>query len=288
MQTFFTLLITLVLFCAQSVAEAKSFSILNLNVFDQLQGDWTPDFRARRMGALGQWIEENSPDIIVFQEARGILPGDKNGGSDSIDADLAKLKPAYAYRRYIHEMTGQDGASYGYWMGAKRAPQEEWSDGFAFPGGVARKVQAAIWRDLPIFAQGIATQKNCIGLLSLHLSYQNSQVRQKEADWILAWLKKAEAKCPHWIVLGDFNADSDTKEIQLLLKAGLVSFADPKQATVGAWNPIRQIYGKDIPSKTIDWAFARDTLGGKGEVVFDRPVHGEWLSDHAGVWLRWQ
>jgi endonuclease/exonuclease/phosphatase family metal-dependent hydrolase len=249
-------------------------TVLNLNVFDQLQGQWEPDFRAKRMAVLAQWVHKQSPDLVVFQEAKGELPGASGGGGDS--SDIEALKDIYPYRKYVHEMTGADGASYGYWMGAKSAPRKEWSDGFAFPGGVARKTQAAVW----------GQDNDCVGVLSLHLSYQNTSVRQLEAKWVLDWIDQHKVDCPNWLVMGDFNADQEDAEIQILTQAGLRSTVVEKKPTVGAFNPIRQIYGKDIPSRTIDWIFAQAGLAGLAEVVFDTPVDGLWISDHAGIFLQ--
>lgn len=247
-------------------------TILNINIFDQLQGTWGPEFRTERTTVLSHWLHQHSPDLVVMQEARGVLPGAEGGGADSVDGIL--LRDLYPYRRYVHEMTGADGASYGYWMGAKAQPVKEWKDGFAFPGGVARMTEAALWK---------STAK-CVGVLSLHLSYQNTTVRQLEAQWILDWLSAHKVDCENWLVMGDFNADAESKEIQILMNGGLVSLVKNKKPTVGAFNPIRQIYGKDIPSQTIDWIFATAEVTGAARVVFDQPVEGQWISDHAGVW----
>ena len=119
--------------------------------------------------------------------------------------------------------------------------------------------------------------------MSLHLSYQNSEVRQKEAKWILDWLKKSESKCQRWLVLGDFNADQDDPEMKILFEGGLKTLIQTKKPTVGAFNPIRRIYGENIPSRTIDWALGWN-LQGVAEVVLDSPQkEGVWVSDHAGL-----
>lgn len=263
-----------VLFATILIApSALAFEVFNLNVFDQLQGEWEEDFRERRMNAVADYVKSRGPDLVVFQEAIGSLPGEKGGGSDSPDGEL--LAKIYPHRVYIHEMTGKDGASYGYWMGAKTKPAKWIKDGFSFPGGVERQVQGAI------FGEG----KSCLGVMSLHLSYQNSEVRVKEAKWILDWLKAKEKECPRWLVLGDFNADADSAEMKALFGGGLKNLFTKMKPTVGAYNPIRQIYGKDIPSKTIDWALGWN-ISGAAEVVLDRPYQGEWVSDHAAVYVK--
>ena len=107
-------------------------------------------------------------------------------------------------------------------------------------------------------------------------------VRRLEAAWILDWLKKKEALCAHWLVLGDMNADQDDPEIQDMFRGGLKHLFSELKPTVGAFNPIRRIYGDNIPSKTIDWALGW-SLDGDARVVLDSPYDGLWLSDHAGV-----
>jgi hypothetical protein len=81
-------------------------TVLNLNVFDQLQGKWESDFRANRMAVLSKWIREQSPDLVVLQEAQGDQPGAMGGGADS--SDTAALNSLYPFRKYVHEMTGAD------------------------------------------------------------------------------------------------------------------------------------------------------------------------------------
>ena len=262
-----------------SATEANAFTIFNLNVFDELQGEWSTGFRKERMDAVSQWIKNKNPDVVVFQEAKGKLPGDKRGGADSVDA--AKLKRMYPYRYYVYEMTGKDGAAYGYWLGAKQKPHLVWSDGFFFPGGVERKTQAALWKNISVDGK----KRQCLGILSVHLSYQTSEVRVQEARWISDWIRSKQKHCTRWVVMGDFNADDDAAEIRELLNSGFHSLYVEKKPTVGAFNPIRQIYGKDIPSKTIDWAFASGIEHGAAHVVLDSPLGDVWVSDHAGVWI---
>jgi endonuclease/exonuclease/phosphatase family metal-dependent hydrolase len=254
---------------------AFALDVFNLNVFDQLQGKWDAGFRTRRLNAVANYIGVKQPQIVVFQEARGILPGEEGGGSESSDSAL--LRSVYTERNYIHEMTGADLGSYGYWMGAQMAPRGWINDGFSFEGGVARRVQAAVWDH----ALG-PKDEDCLGILSLHMSYQTSAVRQVEARWILDWLRSHEKECKQWLVVGDFNADVPDREIQILFEGGLKPLYKEFKPTIGAFNPIRRIYGDNIPSKTIDWALGWN-LTGTAEVVLDSPWNGEWVSDHAAV-----
>jgi endonuclease/exonuclease/phosphatase family metal-dependent hydrolase len=269
------LMITLsaALYLALVSAQAHAFEVFNLNVFDQLQGQWTEDFRARRMSAIADYVKAENPDVVVFQEAIG-TKGEENGGKDSPDAEA--LKSAYPHSLYIHESFGQDGASYGYWIGSKQKPRHWVREGFSFPGGVDRKVEGALFSDV---------NGKCLGLLSLHLSYQNSKVRQEEAKWLLKWVKKSEKSCDRWLVVGDFNADERDPEMKALFKGGLRSLYREQKPTIGAFNPIRRIYGNDIASKTIDWALGWN-LDAEAKVVLDTPHNGEWVSDHAAVLIR--
>lgn len=268
MKTFFVLLAAFLI-----IPSARAFEVFNLNVFDQLQGEWDEGFRGRRMKVMAGYVKERKPDLVVFQEAIGELPGEKGGGKDSPDGSA--LAALYPHRAYIHEMAGKDGASYGYWMGSKKKPEQWIEDGFSFPGGVERRVQGAV------FGKG----ESCFGVISLHLSYQNSEVRVKEAHWLLDWLKGKERICAQWLVLGDFNADAESPEMKALFAGGLRDLFVERKPTVGAFNPIRQIYGKNTPSRTIDWALGWN-LKGDAEVVLDRAQAGEWVSDHAAVYVK--
>ncbi len=245
-------------------APAQAFTVFDLNVFDQLQGSWEPNFREKRITAISEWLKQNRPDVVMLQEAQG-------GGNDSKDA--IKIRSIYPYRFYVHEMTGADGESYGYWLGARKKPRNIWHDGFSFPGGVVRKTLAAVWD---------RGKHECVGVLSLHLSYQTSEVRVKEAKWIEDWIKGKQNDCKHWLVIGDFNADENSPEIKKLFSAGFRNLFTEVKPTVGAINPIRQIYGKDVPSQTIDWALGKN-FNGSARVVLDRPVKNVWVSDHAGI-----
>ncbi|MCO5141984.1 MAG: endonuclease/exonuclease/phosphatase family protein [Oligoflexia bacterium] len=247
-------------------ASALPTKVFNLNVFDQLQGKWESTFREKRIKELSSYIHEVLPDVVVFQEAQGT----ENYTSSKDSSHILKL---YPYQNYLHEMTGADGESYGYWIGAKEKPLKWIHEKFFFDGGVDRRVQGAIWK----------TETDCLGLLSLHLSYQNSAVRVKEADWIVNYLRQQQSLCNRWLVLGDFNADDDTEEMRVLFSHGLKSSFKVKKPTVGAFNPIRRIYGENIPSKTIDWALEFGRLSAEATVVLDHERNGLWLSDHAGI-----
>lgn len=251
--------------------QAHAFTVFNLNVFDQLQGKWDENFRARRMGAVAHYVNALQPDLVTFQEARAV----DAGSLDSEDSLL--MRALFPYRLYIHEMRGADDASYGYFMGAKVKPRDWIADGFFFEGGVERRVQAAVFEK--------ALGEDCLGVVSLHLSYQNSKVRQTEAAWLLNWLKEHEQDCRQWLVVGDFNADEKSEEMNILFNGGLKSLYKELKPSVGAFNPIRRIYGENIPSLTIDWALGWN-INGSAEMVLDTPYQGEWVSDHAGVLIQ--
>lgn len=247
-------------------ASAHAVDVFNLNVFDQLQGTWDEGFRARRMSAVAKFIEEKHPQIVTFQEAQQ-SNGDSGDSGDALGIPLAN-------RNYLIEMTGADSQGYGYWMGSSLRPRTWIADKFFFPGGVDRRVQGAIFDR--------ALGETCLGVLSLHLSYQNTEVRQVEAQWLLDWLKTHETECRQWLVVGDFNADEKSAEMQKLFAGGLKSLYGQLKPSIGAFNPIRRIYGENIPSQTIDWALGWN-IKGSAEIVLDSPYEGEWVSDHAGV-----
>jgi endonuclease/exonuclease/phosphatase family metal-dependent hydrolase len=121
--------------------------------------------------------------------------------------------------------------------------------------------------------------------------------RLGEARGTLAFVQRVAGEQPA-ILLGDFNALADSEEISLLRQAG---FADAfQQAGRGAgitWDEERnanirlqrRAYPEEVPedppNKRIDYIFVR----GPGlrvlraEVVLDRPLEGQYPSDHYGV-----
>lgn len=267
--TFTFLGLFLCLTSALANADIKPLTALNLNVFDQLQGTWTADFRATRINALRNFVRSNDPDLVVFQEAQGLKLED----IDSTDA------MSFPFRKFLGEMLGADGYAYGYWIGAKQEPDQWIADGFSFPGGVKRRVLGALWNHSD-------HDGKCLGVLSLHMSYQTTQVRQLEAKWLVKWVEEKKQLCQRWMIMGDFNADETNAEMKILFEAGFLSLQDLSQLkpTVGAFNPIRRIYGDNIPSRTIDWALIKNGTG-QAKVVLDEPFEDKWISDHAGLWV---
>jgi endonuclease/exonuclease/phosphatase family metal-dependent hydrolase len=259
-----TLWCTLLFFAAATARAAEGNlpqSWFNLNFFDQQQGQWPDDFRAKRIKALTHFLENKNPDVVVLQEAQS--------------EDLAGLKRSYPHQYFVGEMKGAAGEEFGYLLAARTNPTKQWSDDFYFAGGVKRKIQAAIWGSDP---------QKCIGVISLHWSYQSSAVRQLEARWLLAWLDRAKAECAHWLVVGDFNADEKSEELRILFRSGLKILLSSLKPTIDPINPIRQIYGKDFLPRTIDWALGFQWQA-KARVVLSEPWQGEWVSDHSGLWV---
>lgn len=234
---------------------------LNLNVFDQQQGQWELGFRRVRLNPLQIYIKENLPDVVVLQEAK----------ADDLDLIVDK----YPFQNFVSEMSGADKFEYGYLIASKIPPQKFWSDGFSFPGGVSRKVQAAVWGK---------SNLECIGTLSLHWSYQNSKVRELEAAWLVDWLERAKNECKNWLVLGDFNADENSPEIKKLFSHNLNNLFTKLEPTIDPQNPIRAIYGKDFPPRTIDWALGFH-FKARARVVLSQPYLDNWISDHSAVWV---
>ena len=239
----------------------QAMKIFNLNVFDQQQGVWEPSFREQRLKAIQDFLMGEKPEVVVLQEAQ-----------KSFEPQFLR----FSHEKYVHEMTGADQLSYGYWMGSAQKPQSWSEDGFSFPGGVERRVQVAIFT-----LKTKSKVDQCLGVLSVHLSYQSSEVRQKEANWLLEWLKRKELACKRWLVVGDFNADQADPEMKILFAGGLKNLVTEVQPTVTPHNPIRKIYG-DKPARAIDWALGWN-LNAKARVVLAQPWKGVWVSDHAGL-----
>lgn len=254
-----------------SVMGKGTVQLLNLNIFDQQQGHWDKGFRKSRLEALSKEIERHykSLDFVFLQESRAEV---KNDGFVSVDATY--FKDIFPYDYYTHESTEKDGFSYGYLILSKTRPQKVWNDSFHFPGGSQRTMQFSLWK---------FQESSCLGVANLHLSWQGSKIRVQEMKWILSKMGQLKEHCPHWVFVGDYNADEKSEEINLLFKNGFQNlFSEPYQPTVGPYNPIRLIYGK-IKNQTIDWALGVN-IEGSAKVLFDKPTdEGVWISDHAAV-----
>jgi endonuclease/exonuclease/phosphatase family metal-dependent hydrolase len=243
-------------------------AILSLNVFDEQQGQWPKNFRATRLEKIRNWVAKDPSIRAVFlQEARedDVLNGRNN---------------QLPFRTFTPESEGADGKMYGYLALTQLKPERVWEEGFEFPGGLARKTQALVFRPW-------SEKRECLGVLSVHLSYQSSQVRVQEAEWIANFIKKRANLCPEWLIVGDFNATKESKEFRLITtQAGFIDLVREKISTVGPYNPVRAIYGQEKPNEAIDGALSYQVIGASARVVLRDPIEGVWVSDHAGILIR--
>jgi endonuclease/exonuclease/phosphatase family metal-dependent hydrolase len=124
--------------------------------------------------------------------------------------------------------------------------------------------------------------------------------RLAEARKMLAFIERVAGDGPA-VLLGDFNALADSEEIALLRQAG---FADAF-ALVGSGEGItwdedrnaniqlqRRVYPDEVPqeprNKRIDYVFVRGPglRVSQAQVVLDRPLDGQFPSDHYGLLVR--
>ena len=248
---------------------SDAVKVLSLNIFDQQQGDWAEGFRASRLEALASQLGEmgDSLKLVVLQESQA-----RKKEHQYISTDAGYLSSHFPYHHYTHESVEKDGMSYGYLILSGQKPKKLWKDSFHFQGGSRRVVQFSLWDFKKI---------GCLGVANLHLSWQSSQVRYEEVNFLVNNIPRLKNYCPKWLFLGDFNADENSKEMKFLFNNGLKDLLTLRKPTVGPFNPIRSLYGK-IKPQTIDWALGIN-VDAKAEVLFSGPVNGRWISDHAAI-----
>ncbi len=123
------------------------------------------------------------------------------------------------------------------------------------------------------------------------------QWRLEEARRMLAFIQRVAGGGPA-ILLGDFNALADSEEIGLLRQAGFLDAFELAGSGEGVtWdedgNPNiqlqRRTYPDEVPedprNKRIDYVFVRGSglSVTRARVVLDRPLDGQYPSDHYGV-----
>ena len=121
--------------------------------------------------------------------------------------------------------------------------------------------------------------------------------RLGEARRMLAFIQRVAGGGPA-ILLGDFNALADSEEIGLLRQAGFLDAFELAGSGEGfTWdadgNPNiqlqRRTYPDEVPedprNKRIDYVFVRGSglSVTRARVVLDRPLGGQYPSDHYGV-----
>jgi endonuclease/exonuclease/phosphatase family metal-dependent hydrolase len=126
---------------------------------------------------------------------------------------------------------------------------------------------------------------------------QGQAWRLTEADRMLAFIERVAGSAPS-ILLGDFNALPDSEEIALVRAAGFVdAFALAGSGKGITWDEKgntnirlqrRALPGEipeDPPDKRIDYIFVRGAglTVRRAQVVLDRPVEGQYISDHYGL-----
>ena len=265
-----TMPLTSCAFLANYKTQNDTITILSLNIFDQQQGNWPENFRTSRLKALASQLNKfnKSPDIVFLQESQA----EKKRGK-YLSKDAQHLN--FPNHHYTHESFEKDGMSYGYLILSKKKPNKVWKDSFHFAGGSKRVVQFSLWH---------FKGWGCLGVANIHLSWQSSEVRYKEAQFLVEKMPALKASCSNWLLAGDFNADENSNEMKFLFDNGFNNFLIKAEPTVGPFNPIRSIYGK-IKNQTIDWILGTDTIQGRSHVMFDEPVDEVWISDHSAVFV---
>jgi len=153
---------------------------------------------------------------------------------------------------------------------------------------------------LSAVSQPIPAEGDSLTVLTINvwsgLDYRGS-LKMGEYEEKLAFIQRVAGSSPA-ILLGDFNALADSEEIGLLRQAGFLHVFELAGSGEGfTWdadgNPNiqlqRRAYPDEVPedprNKRIDYIFVRGSgLRVTGaRVVLDRPLNGQYPSDHYGV-----
>ncbi len=239
--------------------------ILTLNTWQE-RGPWR-----LRWELILQWIEENQPNLICFQEV--------------FNADWAqqvKSKTGYPYLVFHPEPSGlmilsqHDINSSACYTMKTKSPTEN-------------------YQRYVLFAE-IKIGKQRLGLFNTHLSWKLDEgaVREKQIDELMAFAR-AKSEGGEVFICGDFNAPPSAPEIQkMILKGELTdafgkTYPDIDGFTWNNENPYVRNCAHPMPDRRIDYVFYRSkglTFGGLKEIkiVMNKPAYtGIWPSDHFGL-----
>jgi endonuclease/exonuclease/phosphatase family metal-dependent hydrolase len=258
--------------------------VLTLNIWNRL-GPWD-----ERLRAIRATLELERPDIIGLQEVITTPLGD---ALDQGKAIAEGLGYGVAF-----------GASHGEGFSFGNAVLSRWpikeSAVTPLPGGEGSEPRSVLYAcvdspvgDLAVFVTHLAWR------------FHEGAVRQAQAVAVAAEVgartSRLGAGAPPALLLGDFNAESDSDEVRYLKgqttlgQGRCVYFADAfavagggsRGDTFSKSNPFAATLRE--PDRRIDYVFVQrhnDDVRGEpidARVCFDRPVDGVFPSDHFGV-----
>ncbi|MDN3688558.1 endonuclease/exonuclease/phosphatase family protein [Cyclobacterium jeungdonense] len=173
MNRLFLILATLVFLQGNASAQNQSLKVISYNIWNGF--DWGKD--AEREKAMVQWIQEQDPDVIGFQELNAFTP-----------EKLAQMALEWGHPYSL--LLKEDG----------------------YPIGITSKTPLELKsRMLGGFWHGMLHAKTRdIDFLVVHLSPQDWQFRRSEAEIVSTYIENVLVKNQQdkYMVVGDFNAHS--------------------------------------------------------------------------------
>lgn len=239
--------------------------ILTLNTWQE-RGPWR-----LRWDLIFQWIEENQPELICFQEV--------------FNADWAqevKAKTGYPYLVFHPEHSGlmilsqRDINSSACYTMKTKSPTED-------------------YQRYVLFAE-IKMGKQRLGLFNTHLSWKLDEgaVREKQVGELISFVgKKSEGA--EVFICGDFNAPPSALEIQKMSAKGNfidaygITYPGAEGFTWNNENPYVRNCTHPMPDRRIDYIFYQSKGAAVGalkevKIVMNKPAYtGIWPSDHFGL-----
>lgn len=230
--------------------------VATFNIWHDM-GDWTP-----RQLLLVHALREVNADVIALQE----VLEDANKGLPNQAETLARALGGYSVHFFSTDPEGAP-RRYGNAILSRSSILAE----------TARKLEPLDDYRTAVRVR-VRSENRPIDFVVTHLAWQDDAgpVRARQVADLLAWLPNEGVPL---VVMGDFNAPLSDKGLAALILPRFES-ALPSGSAVTTLNP-----AKGHPNRVIDHIFAeRKYFSVKGaRVIGDRPIHGDFPSDHFGV-----
>lgn len=234
-------------------------------------GDGINNF-IHRAGMIVDKIIKEKPDVVTFQE---IVP--------EIYVLLERMLPEYMI---LGHFKGEDYVSCGGMFTAIRkesydliALETFWLSPTPYKPGTRFENQSPVPRMCVMTQIRNKESGEVVRVFDVHLDHISEEARVLGMECILKFLKEYNEKLKlPTIMMGDFNAEPDSKAIELC-NGTLNDVTDGIKKTF-------HDFGRD--SQKIDYIFLSDEFNGRTEDVgiWDDCLDGIYLSDHFPVWAK--
>lgn len=238
-------------FCSLSWARGNSMKVMTMNIHC-FKDNW----RFRLTHILNRVIAEN-PDLVSFQE---VCKSDTVSQVKFISQYL--LKNGYHLSSATTQFTHRAWDSYDeLLMSFSRHKVKNMDKGF-LPWSPLRRGYIAMEIDGKWF-------------INVHLEHRPDYARYREEQ--LNFLATRFVNIPH-VIMGDFNSSPSTHEQQILVESNYSSYF-PGNTHVGDDGNVMA----NIDGFWVSPGFSYYTGNHQATIILDRPVGGDYLSDHFAV-----